>query len=148
VPACTQIAWYRSLALGRARPWLKCVCNGYWFTFGAPSCRSAIHSGGSPCGCWLVNWQAFHRATIAGCQSLRKNSSGSMGFVLWALALCRLLFCKHRHDRILLYVRIQVSVAAALLFSLVTYEIVDDPLVDSLARQGRDERVPENMPAP
>jgi hypothetical protein len=73
---------------------------------------------------------------------------GPWVFVLWALALCRLLFCKHRHDRILLYVRIQVSVAAALLFSLVTYEIVDDPLVDSLARQGRDEGVPENVPAP
>jgi hypothetical protein len=59
-----------------------------------------------------------------------------------------LLFRKYGQHRVLLHVWVQMPVPAALLFRLVTHDVVDDPLVDSLARQGRDEGVPENVPAP
>ena len=40
-----------------------------------------------------------------------------------------------------------MPVTAALLLGLVPDEVVDEPLVNSLARQGRDEAVPQDVPA-
>jgi hypothetical protein len=46
---------------------------------------------------------------------------------------------KNAEQCLLLYVQVQVPIAAALLFGLVADEVVDDGLVYSLARQRRNE---------
>ncbi len=54
---------------------------------------------------------------------------------------------KDSEHRLLLHVRVQMAVAAALLLGLMAYDVVDDALVDAPARQGGDEGMTKNMPA-
>src|SRR4051812_13956509 len=48
-------------------------------------------------------------------------------------------------DRVSHHPRVEMPVSLPLLFRLVPDDLVDHPLVDAFARQGRDERVPEHV---
>jgi hypothetical protein len=54
---------------------------------------------------------------------------------------------KHRPDRVLLHIRVEVPVSAALLLGLAPDHVIYEPLVHSFAGQRRDKGVPADVPA-